>query len=173
MANLYFLTLIENREILDAPKTIMTRWSTMRERTRLNCSASAIAILLTCTACSSGFDEGGTLAGHWSGSITCEGAYAYSYGFDLDGAGDVSGVGLRSTFLFSACPGGPATVTCNGSGTYTYTKSGAQFEMEVSYSGCKCGGVNANLLNNDSFAGTFNGSNKLSGGGSCSFSFRR
>ena len=133
----------------------------------------AIIVFLASAACGSGSDEGGTLTGHWSGSLTCEGSLAYSYGFNLDGDGEVSGVKLRSTFQFSACPGGPATVTCSGSGTYNYQQSGRRFDMQVSYSGCKCGGVSVNMLNSDSFSGTFNGSNTLSGSGGCRFSFKR
>jgi hypothetical protein len=120
-----------------------------------------------------GSDEGGTLAGRWSGSITCEGDLAYQMAFSLDGEGGVSDVDLQSNFRYSACPGGPATITCGGGGSYTYARSGMRFHMDVEYEGCRCGGVSVNILTRDTFDGSFDGSGALSGDVGCRFTFRR
>ena len=114
-------------------------------------------LLCRCDGPGEGADEGGALRGRWSGSFVCLDQPAYTMSCYLDGEGTVTGVSLRSRFLFSMCPGGPGHISCGGDGTYTYEKSGSRFRIEVGFSGCKCGYVNVDFPKREVLSGTFDG----------------
>ena len=71
---------------------------------RIAVALLACVVLCACDDGSAGSDEGGTLRGHWSGRIVCEGDLAYTYSFDQPSQGALrAGVRAASRRKVETC----------------------------------------------------------------------